>query len=179
MYRRKMEKQTCSVKSVKTPMLPELSDDNKRSQPLPQVQAYNRLTPDKLMPMLDRSIPIPDKPTPTPGNKHLWHHLPHNSDAKMIHLVPTDCVHEISSGASSAMDSKSTTHHKPTWEPLLLLRITSKIPQRSDASKPTFASQLLRSKKEVLDTTDLQQVPTPEAYQSARVNDFVARVPLT
>jgi hypothetical protein len=35
MYHRKMEKQTHSVKSVKTPKLPELSDDNKRSQPLP------------------------------------------------------------------------------------------------------------------------------------------------
>jgi hypothetical protein len=39
MYRRKMEEQTSSVKNVKTPMLPKLSDDDKRSQPLPQVQA--------------------------------------------------------------------------------------------------------------------------------------------
>jgi hypothetical protein len=31
MYRCKMEKQTRSVKSVKTLTLPELSDDNKRS----------------------------------------------------------------------------------------------------------------------------------------------------
>jgi hypothetical protein len=114
MYHRKMEKQTSSVKNVKTPMLPESSDDNKRSQPLPQVQAYNRLTP-------DRSTPMPDKPTPTPGNKHLWHQLPHSSDAKMIHLVPTDCVRETSSGTSSATDSKFTTHRKPTWEPLLQL----------------------------------------------------------
>jgi hypothetical protein len=59
MYHRKMEKQTCSVKSVKTPTPPELSDDNKRSQPLPQVQAFNRLMPERL--------------TPTPGNKNLWH----------------------------------------------------------------------------------------------------------
>jgi hypothetical protein len=121
MYRRKMEKQTRSVKSVKTPTLPELSDDNKRSQPLPQVQAYNRLTPDRSTPTPDRStptpdrsIPMPDKPTPTPGNKHLWHQLPHSS-----HLVPTDCVYETSSGTSSVTDSKFTTHHKPTWEPLL------------------------------------------------------------
>jgi hypothetical protein len=114
MYRREMEKQTSSVKNVKTPMLPESSDDNKRSQPLPQLQAYNRLTP-------DRSTPMPDKPTPTPGNKHLWHQLPHSSDAKMIHLVPTDCVRETSSGTSSATDSKFTTHRKPTWEPLLQL----------------------------------------------------------
>jgi hypothetical protein len=105
MYRRKMEKQTRNIKSVKMPMLDEQSDDNKRSQPLPQVQAYNRLTP--------------DKPTPTPGNKHLWHQLPHSSDAKMIHLVPTDCMRETSSGTSSATDLKFTTHRKPTWEPLL------------------------------------------------------------
>jgi hypothetical protein len=112
-------------------MLLEPSDDNKRLQPLPQVQAYNRLTPDKsmptpdksmptldrLMPTPDRLIPMPDKPTPTPSNKHLWHQLPHSSDAKMIHLVPTDCMHETSSG--TLRDLKFTTHHKPTWEPLL------------------------------------------------------------
>jgi hypothetical protein len=118
MYRRKMEKQTSSVKNVKTPMLPELSGDNKRSQPLPQVQSYNRLTPDRSMPTPDRLIPMPDKPTTMPGNKHLWHQLPHSSDAKMIHLVPTDCVRETSSWTSSVTDSKFTTHHKPTWEPL-------------------------------------------------------------
>jgi hypothetical protein len=59
MYHRKMEKQTRSIKSVKTPMLPELFDDNKRSQPLSQLQAFNWLTPDRSM--------------PTPRNKHLWH----------------------------------------------------------------------------------------------------------
>jgi hypothetical protein len=123
MYRRKMEKHTHSVKSVKTPRLLELSDENKRSQPLPQVQAYNRLTPDRSMltpdrstPTPGRSIPMPDKPTPTPGNKHLWHQLPHSSDAKMIHLVPTCCVRETSSGTSSATDLKFTTHRKLTWE---------------------------------------------------------------
>jgi hypothetical protein len=73
MYRSKMEKQTRSIKNMKTPMLPELSNDNKRSQLLPQVQAYNRLMPDRSMPTPDRLIPMPDKPTPTPGNKHLWH----------------------------------------------------------------------------------------------------------
>jgi hypothetical protein len=52
-------------------------------------------------------------------NKHLWHQLPHSSDAAMIHLVPTDCVRDISSGTSSATYSKSTTHREPTWEPLL------------------------------------------------------------
>jgi hypothetical protein len=41
---------------------------------------------------------------PMSCNKHLWHQLPHNNDAKKIHLVPTDCVRETSSGTSSAMD---------------------------------------------------------------------------
>jgi hypothetical protein len=58
---------------------------------------------------------------PTPGNKHLRHQLPHNSDAKMIHLVPTDFVHETCSGTSSATDSKFTIHCKLTWELLLPL----------------------------------------------------------
>jgi hypothetical protein len=40
MYHRKTEKQTRSIKSVKTPMLPELSDDNKRSPP--EAQTSNR-----------------------------------------------------------------------------------------------------------------------------------------
>jgi hypothetical protein len=89
------------------------------------VQAFNRLTPDRSMPdrstsMLGRSIPMPDKPTPIPCNKHLWHQLPHNSDAKMIHLVPIDCAHETSSGTLRATDSMFTTHRKPTCEPLSL-----------------------------------------------------------
>jgi hypothetical protein len=42
-----------------------------------------------------------------------------------------------------------------------------------------FASQLLGSKKEVLDIVDLQQVPTLEADRSSRISDVVARVPLT
>jgi hypothetical protein len=107
MYRRKMEKQMNNVKSVRMPMLPELFDDNKSSLLLPQVQANNRLTP--------------KRSTPTPGNKHLRHQLPHSSDATVIHLVSTDCVRETSLGTSSAMDSKSTTRRKPTWELLLPL----------------------------------------------------------
>jgi hypothetical protein len=55
------------------------------------------------------------------GNRYLRHQLLHSSDDMMIHLVPTDCVHETSSGTSSAMDSKSTTRRKPTWELLLPL----------------------------------------------------------
>jgi hypothetical protein len=102
MYHRKTERQTCSVKSEKTPTLPELFDDNKRSQPLPQLQAFNRLTP--------------DRSTPTPSNKHSWYQRPHSSDTTTIHLVPTDYVREISSGTSSATDMKSTTHRRPTWE---------------------------------------------------------------
>jgi hypothetical protein len=107
MYHRKMEKQMSNVKSVKTSMLPELFDDKKSSLSLFQVQANNQLT-------LDKS-------TPTLGNKHLRHQLPHSSDAMMIHLVPTDCMRETSSGTSRAMDSKSTTRRKPTWELLLPL----------------------------------------------------------
>jgi hypothetical protein len=106
MYYRKMEKQTRSVKSVKTLMPPELSDDNKRSPPLPQVQAYSRPTP-------DRSTPTPDRSTPTPGNKYLWHQLLHSNDVKTIHLVPTDYVREIFSETSSATDLTFTTHCRP------------------------------------------------------------------
>jgi hypothetical protein len=51
-----------------------------------------------------------------------------------------------------------------------------KILQRSDVSKPTSVSPLLRSKKEVLDTTDPQQVPTLEEDPSVLVGDVVARV---
>jgi hypothetical protein len=72
-----------------------------------QVQANHQLTP--------------VKSTPTSGNKHLRHQLPHNSDAKIIYLVPTDCVQETSSGISSVTDSKFTIHRKPTWEPSLPL----------------------------------------------------------
>jgi hypothetical protein len=114
-----MGKQMNNIKSVKTQMLPEPSDDNKSSLLLPQVQANNRL--------------MPYKSTPTLGNKHLQHQLPHSSDATMIRLVPTDCVRETSSGTSSAMDSNSTTHCKPTWEMLFLLLITLNIFQWSDS----------------------------------------------
>jgi hypothetical protein len=165
MYRRKMGKPMSNTKSVRMLMLPELFDDNKSPLLLPQVQANNRVTS--------------DKSTPTLGNKHLRHQLPHNSDATMIHLVPTDCVRETSSGTSSAMDSKSTTRHKPTWELLLPLYITLKILQWSDASKPMSVSPQLRSKKEVLDTADPQQVPAPKADRSILANDVVSRVPST
>jgi hypothetical protein len=39
--------------------------------------------------------------------------------------------------------------------------------------------QLLRSKKEVLDTVDLRQVPIPEVDRSVLASDVVARVPST
>jgi hypothetical protein len=84
MYPHKMVKQTSSIKNVRTLMPPELSDDNKRSLLLPQVQANNWLTPDKSM--------------LTPGNKHRRHQLPLNSDAKMINLMPVDCMRETSLG---------------------------------------------------------------------------------
>jgi hypothetical protein len=41
------------------------------------------------------------------------------------------------------------------------------------------ALPLLRSKKEVLDTADLQQVLTAEVDRSVLANDVVARVPST
>jgi hypothetical protein len=109
MYRRKMEKRMNNVKSVITLMLSELSDDNRRSLLLPQVQANHQ----------DNNRTTRDRSTPTPGNKHLRHQLPLRSGAAMTHLVPTDYLHETSSGTSSAMDLKFTTRHKPTWEPLL------------------------------------------------------------
>jgi hypothetical protein len=107
MYHLKMGKPMSNVKSVKTPMLPELSDDNKRSLLLPQVQANNRSTQ--------------DRSTPTSGNKHLRHQLPLSSGATITCLVPTDYVHETSLGTSSVTDLKFTTRRKPTWELLLPL----------------------------------------------------------
>jgi hypothetical protein len=101
-----MERQMRRVKSEKTLTLPELFDDNKRSWPLPQLQDFNR--------------PTPDRSTRTPSNKHSWYQQLHSSDATTTHLEPTDYVREISSRISNAMDMKSTTHRRPTWElPLL------------------------------------------------------------
>jgi hypothetical protein len=51
--------------------------------------------------------------------------------------------------------------------------------QRSDASKPMSVLQLLRSKKEAVDTVDLRKVPILEADRSVLASDVVARVPLT
>jgi hypothetical protein len=93
MCHRKMEKQASNNKSMKTPMLPELSGDNKSSLLLPHVQDNHRLTP--------------VKSTSTSGNKHMQHQLPHNSDTKIIYLVPTDCVCETSLGTSSVMGTRS------------------------------------------------------------------------
>jgi hypothetical protein len=42
-----------------------------------------------------------------------------------------------------------------------------------------FVLQLLRSKKEVLDTADLRRAPIAEADRSAPDSDVVARVPST
>jgi hypothetical protein len=42
-----------------------------------------------------------------------------------------------------------------------------------------LVSPLLRSKKEVHDTADLQQVLTPEVDRSVLASDVVARVPST
>jgi hypothetical protein len=102
MYHRKTERQKRSVKSEKTPTLPELFDDKKRSQLLPQLQVFNR--------------PMPDRSTPTPSNKRSWYQQLHSNDATTTHLEPTNYVREISSGISSATNMKSTTHRIPTWE---------------------------------------------------------------
>jgi hypothetical protein len=48
--------------------------------------------------------------------------------------------------------------------------------RRLQANVPVVAAQ---TKNGVLDTADLQQVPTPEAYQSVLASDVVARVPST
>jgi hypothetical protein len=42
-----------------------------------------------------------------------------------------------------------------------------------------FVLQLLRSRKEALDTVDLQQIPIPEADRSVLASDIVATVPST
>jgi hypothetical protein len=96
-----------NAKSVRMPMLLELSDDNKSSLLPPQVQANNQLTLAKSM--------------ITPGNKHLRHLRLLNSDITMIHLVPTDYEQETTSWTLNVMASKSTTRRKPIWEPLLPL----------------------------------------------------------
>jgi hypothetical protein len=51
-----------------------------------------------------------------------------------------------------------------------------KILQQSGASKAMSMLQLLRSKKEALDTADPQQVPIPEADRSDLDSDVEARV---
>jgi hypothetical protein len=48
-----------------------------------------------------------------------------------------------------------------------------------DVSKPTFMSPLQKSKKEVMNTADPQQVPTIGADRNALANDVVTMVPLS
>jgi hypothetical protein len=111
MYHLKMEKQMSNVRSVRTPTLQELSDDNKRSLLLPQVQANNQVN----------NCSTLDRSTTTSGNKHLRHRPPLSSDTKTTHLMPTKYAQETSSGTSSATALKFTTLHKPIWEPLFPL----------------------------------------------------------
>jgi hypothetical protein len=85
-------------------------------------------------------------------------------------------MREISSGTSSATNMKSTTHRRPTWDVPSLSYTTLKILQQSDTSKPMSVLQLLRLKKEALDTADPRQVPIPEADRSVLDSDVVARV---
>jgi hypothetical protein len=95
----KMEKPMSSAKSARTPMLPELFDDNKSLLLLLQVQVNNRLMSDKSM--------------TTTVNKYLQDQPLLSSGAMTIHLVPTDYVQETSSGISNEMALKFTTLHKP------------------------------------------------------------------
>jgi hypothetical protein len=88
MYHRKMEKQMNNAKSVRTLMLLELSDDNKRLPLLPQVQANSQVN----------NCSTRDRSTLMPGNKHLRHQPPLSSDAMMTHFVPNEYAQEISSG---------------------------------------------------------------------------------
>jgi hypothetical protein len=104
MYHLKMEKLMSNANSARTPLLPELFDNNKSLPLLLQVQVNNWLTPDKLM--------------TTSGNKHL---RLLRSDVMMIHLVPTAYMQESSLGTLNTMALKSTTRRKPIWEPLLPL----------------------------------------------------------
>jgi hypothetical protein len=61
---------------------------------------------------------MPHKSTTTLGNMHLQLL---SSNAMMIHLVPTTYMQETSLGNLNVMALKSTTRHKPIWEPLLRL----------------------------------------------------------
>jgi hypothetical protein len=95
----KMEKPMSNAKSARTPMLPELFDDNKSLLLLLQVQVNNQLMPDKSMTTL--------------VNKYLQYQPLLSSGATTIHLVPTDYVQETSSGISNETTSKFTTPRKP------------------------------------------------------------------
>jgi hypothetical protein len=89
-----------NAKSVRTPTLPELFDDNKNSLLLPQVQVNNHL--------------MSDKPTTISVNKRLQHQLLPSSDATMIKHAQTEYVQETSSGTLNATALKFTTLQKPT-----------------------------------------------------------------
>jgi hypothetical protein len=82
MYHLKMERQMSNAKSVRTPTLPELFDDNKSLRLLPHVQVNNQVN--------NRSTP--DRSMITPGNKHLWHRPPLSSDATTINIAPLSVV---------------------------------------------------------------------------------------
>jgi hypothetical protein len=150
-----MGKPMSNAKSVRTPMLPELSDDNKRSLLLPQVRANNRLTPDKSM--------------TTPVNKHLRHLRLLSSNVMMIHLVPTAYVQETSLGTLNETASKFTTPCKPTWEPLLPPQLTSKILQWYSSSQcdrggvPDLSVSRDKSDLVVVDPHDPTTTSKPEA----------------
>jgi hypothetical protein len=91
-------------KSVRTPTLPELFDDNRSLLLLPQAQANNQVN----------SHLTPVKSTTMLGNKHLRHQLPLSSDAMTINIAPTEYVPETSSETLSVMALKFTTLLKLT-----------------------------------------------------------------
>jgi hypothetical protein len=100
MYHLEMERQMSNAKSVITPTLLELFDNNKSLRLLPQVQVNNHSTPDRSMITL--------------GNKHPRHRPPLNSDATTINIAPTEYVPETSSETLSMMALKFTILLKPT-----------------------------------------------------------------
>jgi hypothetical protein len=104
MYHPKMERQISSAKSVRTPTLPELFDDNKSLQLLPQVHVNNQVN----------NCSTSDRSMTTRGNKHLRHQPPLSSDTTTINIAPTEYVPETSLETLSVMALKFTILLKPT-----------------------------------------------------------------
>jgi hypothetical protein len=102
-----MGKPMSNAKSVRMPMLPELSDDNKRSLLLPQVQANKPLNAGQVN--TNSGQQAPTAPAAPQQRRH--------DDPPRANYYEQ----ETFSGTLNAMALKSTTRRKPTWEPLLSL----------------------------------------------------------